>query len=176
MKYIFILLTCVVLKANAQVIIINGKEGNRPLTWQDFTAKPDASSSFYANTGWGIKFNTKVAKDGATGVYTSSVETQLYLDPKTSWVKLEKASDALLQHEQGHFNTGILCLRELNKKVAALNNKSSNFVSEVQSLFKTVLEKYKKMDLQYDEETNHSINKTEQQKWNLFYETELSKK
>jgi hypothetical protein len=176
MKNMLVCLLFIAFKTSAQKIIINGKEGNRPLTWEDFTAKPDSNSSFYANTGWGIKFNTKVAIDGATGESQTTIETQLFLDEKTSWVKPAKATPQLLQHEQGHFNTGILCLKELNKKFEALSKSKTNYMAQLQDVFKTVIEKYKKMDLQYDEETNHSINTTAQQKWNLFYETELSKK
>ena len=169
-------LTLLTLQTNAQKIFINGQEGNRLLVWDDFSGKVNKSSSFYALTNWGIRSNFISKKDGSTGKFTSSIEFILSMDSKKSWVKKGKDTEELLKHEQGHFNTGLLCLRELLIKTAFIKEVNQATVKNLQSIFEEVMTKYNKMDLQYDEETNHSSNKIEQEKWNKFYADELLKK
>ena len=177
MKFIIgFLFTVFVFHCNAQKIFINGQEGNRPLVWNDFSGKVDKSSEFNAVTYWGVKYNTATKKDGATGKFTATIEFILEMDPKKSWVKKGKETDELLKHEQGHFNTGLLCLKELVAKTANLTEVSESSFGKIQTLFFEILAKYQKIDLQYDAETNHSENKIEQAKWNQFYANELLKK
>ena len=177
MKFIIgFLFTVFVFHCNAQKIYINGQEGNRPLVWDDFSGKVDKSSDFHALTNWGIKFNVASKKDGATGKMTAKIEFILEMDSKKSWVKKGKETDELLKHEQGHFNTGLLCLKEILIKTASVTEFNESTFKKIQTIFLEVLTKFQKLDAQYDEETNHSANKVEQEKWNLFYTNELLKK
>ncbi len=176
MKFCLIMLVCLVsLQISAQKIFINGTEGNRPLVWEDFLGKPDKSSIFFANTNWGLKYTIASKRDGATGKVIGKLEVVLSLNSNESWVKKGKEADELLKHEQGHFNTGILCMKELLNRSEIIKEMNEANMQKLQSLFQEVLTKYKKMDVEYDEATNHSINKPQQEKWNLFYANELNK-
>jgi hypothetical protein len=42
----------------------------------------------------------------------------------------------------------------------------ADFQSKLRNLFTSTLEKYKLMEKKYDDETNHSVNNAEQEKWN----------
>jgi hypothetical protein len=154
---------------SAQKIIINGSEGNRTLVWNDFNGRPDESSPYYANTGWLINYKYGGIQNKGGKVVINGFEAILQLDPKKTWLKKGKGTDALLLHEQGHFDIALLCLNELMKKVKEGIFSSSNYNNELQELFQDVIKKYREMGDQYDTETGHSKNEEQQQKWNVFF-------
>ena len=159
----------------SQKIVIGGKEELRPLTWTDFPGKVDNSSPFYAMTGWNISYRYGNVTAVGESVKIGKFEAILQLDPKTSWVKKENATDDLLKHEQTHFSIGVLALNELLAKFKEASLTKSNYNAVLQNIFNTTMVKYSKMGDQYDKETDHSKNKEAQTKWNAFVETELAK-
>ncbi len=160
--------------SKAQKIIISGKEGNRPLVWSDFTGKADESSSYFALTYWNIKYNLSDVQFNGESVVIGKFEVVLELNSKNSWLKKGKASDALLEHEQGHFNTGILCMRELIRKVKDATFTKKNMNEKLQALFNDTLKKYHDMGERYDDESDHSMNLTQQAKWNNYFKEQLA--
>ena len=157
----------------AQKIIINGEEGTRPLTWSDFAGTPDNSNPFFAYTFWNLSYRFTGAHFTGDAAQLEGFEITLKFDPQASWVKPGKQTDGLLKHEQGHFNAGLLCLREAMNAVAAAHFTRSGYLDEVKTLVSNTVQKYKDMNLRYDEETAHSINKEAQARWNAFFEKEL---
>ena len=157
----------------AQKITVNGKLYSGQLTWKDFTGKPDASSPFNANTGY--KFNTRLKNINfkADTAVINGFEIDLELDSKLTWVKKGKETDYLLKHEQGHFDIAILLSREILKQVADAHFTKSNFQTGINKIVTTVAEKYRKMGIDYDEETDHSKNTSAQEKWDTFLEKAL---
>jgi hypothetical protein len=99
----------------------------------------------------------------------------LELNPKTSWVKKALATDELLVHEQGHFNIGILSMKEILFKYRTTKFTKSNFNEVLKNLFLDTQKKYNDLGIKYDNETDHSKNKEQQLKWNKFFETEFTK-
>jgi Bacterial protein of unknown function (DUF922) len=178
-KFIFLLMMfCLFVLNNvqAQKIIISGKEGNRPLVWEDFAGKPDASSEHYAMTYWMISYKMANIQFEGNVAIIKGFEATLELNAKGSWLKKGKGTDELLVHEQMHFNTGLLCLKALLKKekeIAPLLTRK-NFSEKLQSMFDEVLKKYKEMGEKYDAETNHSKNVEQQKKWNEFFKEQLA--
>lgn len=166
------LLSC--FPATAQQVIISGEEGNRPLKWSDFTGRPDQSSPHSAQCYWNIRwqYGGTEKKDGKTIV--KDFKVILELDPKKTWRKKGKETDELLQHEQGHFNNGLLCQKELLERVNTNQFSTANANAEIQQLVNEVLKKYQQQENTYDKETDHSKNKEGQQKWDLFFEKALS--
>jgi hypothetical protein len=153
----------------AQKIIINGQEGNRKLTWDDFTGKPDKSDPFMAYTHWNISQkmdNIRVMGDSVT---IGSMEVTLELDPKKSWAKKGNLSDELLVHEQGHFDLGLMCQREILTLLKQAKFTKTNLSYTVQNIINSQLVKYDGLMKKYDQETNHSANKEQQKKWNLLF-------
>jgi hypothetical protein len=161
--------------AMGQEVIISGVNKNRLLTWADFTGTIDKSSEHDANTYWKIKYGfTGVGFKGDTAKL-QGLYVKLELDKDHSWVKQNKATDNLLKHEQGHFDTGLLCLQEL---IDRLNNTvffKADFMEKIKTAFSGILAKYTQMGITYDTETNHSKNEQQQDKWNIFFAQSLQK-
>lgn len=158
----------------AQKVLIGDKEGNRPLVWSDFTGKPDESSSYNALTFWSIKYNVSNVQFKGDEMTIGKFEVILTFSSNNSWLKKGKGTDALLEHEQGHFNTGILCMNELLKKVKETTFTKKNINEKLQAIFNDTLKKYHELGLLYDEESNHSINVEQQAKWNKFFKQQLA--
>jgi|SRR6185436_9810935 len=178
-KYVFLALICFcTVHAFAQKIVISGKNGNRKLEWADFTGKPDANSTFYAHTWYTLKYSYNNVVTNGDQATIDGFEAILELDPNKSWVRTDKTSDELLEHEQGHFNIGIMCMRELLTTVNGTSFSKSDYAEALRNIFREVMRKYNDMNVQYDNETEHFKNKEQQQKWNALFaeKLELEKK
>ncbi len=159
--------------ASAQRIIIGGEETSRLLKWSDFRGSPDYGSPYFAFTYWNTsyKYDAFVFKGD-----TVKWKVQITLDlGQNSWRKKDKVSDSLLKHEQGHFDMGILCAMELQEKVNNTVFFRNDYQSKLSVILKEIVDKYKKMDLQYDEETNHYANREQQWKWDAFFESKIGR-
>jgi len=174
---LFALFACSLFPVDAfsQMVIINGKSTNRKLTWEDFKGTPDTSSTYWAYTSYLIRYrydDIKIYSDAVTiGIFEVTVE----LDPGRTWAKMDKINDELLMHEQGHFNIGILCGKEILATLKQTRFEISNYREQMQSIVQEILKKYMEMGHLYDEETNHFSNKKEQERWNTLLAEKLSK-
>jgi hypothetical protein len=167
------LLIC--LSGFCQKIIINDQETNRKLTWSDFTGQVDQSSPFFAYTFYNIKTKWSNIRIIGDSVNIGNFEITLELDPTKSWSKNDKVTPELLIHEQGHFNLGILAMKEMLDRLKESKFTKSNYITGLQNIVSEALKKYNNMSVQYDEETHHSDNKQEQIKWNDFFSKNLPK-
>lgn len=155
------------LQTAAQRIIIDGEETSRLLTWKDFPGKPDHDVTYFAFTYWNITYQYDAFKfKGDTVKWQVNITVDL---GKNSWKKRDKITDTLLKHEQGHFDVGIMCAMELQEKVNNTVFMKNNYQAKLSEVIKEVVDRYKKMDLQYDEETNHSANREQQWKWDALF-------
>ncbi|WP_460913936.1 DUF922 domain-containing protein [Spirosoma areae] len=137
---------------------------NGKLSWEDFSGPVEADSKYSATTYWQVNYTYKVLSVHGD---TVNLDWQVFTSLKgTSWVQPDKKTDELLQHEQGHFNIGQLCALRFNKVIKSTILLKSNYVEKINLIFKSILAEANQMDLQYDEETNHSRNRSEQKKWN----------
>lgn len=145
------------------------------LTWINFEAQPNANSSFHANTNAGLSYSWGLKNDN--GVIELEYEVKSYFNKKGSWVKRGSKNEYLLKHEQVHFDITELHARKLRKKLSEINvNTLGKEPREVLNKYYKVIEKERGlMQQKYDRETNHSLNKNAQLKWQEFVETELSK-
>src|ERR1700709_805270 len=81
----------------------------RPLTWKDFSSAVDESSRHYANTKTSINYQYHVHYHN--NIYALTFEVECVFLPNGSWCKPYKQTDALLRHEQLHFD-----IQEINAK------------------------------------------------------------
>ena len=157
----------------SQDVYINGIKKNRLLKWSDFSGEPDKNSPHDANTYWKINYSFKGASTKGDTAKINSLSIILTLDENLSWIKDEKQTDVLLKHEQGHFDIGLICQREIINKLNSTVFLKSDFQQKLQNIFSSILEKYRLLGLKYDEETDHSKNQPAQEKWNDFLKNEL---
>lgn len=172
---IFLFCFCYSITGQSQKIFIDGTEGNRPLVWAHFKGTPDEQSEFFANTFWHMGFAMSDIRFHNDTAILKGYEVNLEFEPSKSWVKKGKETADLLKHEQGHFDIAIICQREI---IHAINQSvfvKATLQAKLGEVFNGILEKYKKMENQYDEETNHSIDTAQQEKWDLFIKNELER-
>lgn len=175
---IFFLLAIILLVCQttfAQTILVNGEKYTGKLIWSDFKGKPEKRLPYFAKTGFNISYKYDNMKIVGDSVVIIGYEVIMELDPKTSWVKKDKDTDELLVHEQKHFDLGILCMKEILAKYKTTKFSKRNYDLQLKNIFNEAMSRCNALQIKYDNQTNHSINVEQQQKWNTFIETELQK-
>lgn len=157
----------------AQTVIINGERTTRPLSWDDFMGEPDQSVDLYAYTYWYLSYKWDPFIFSRDTVKWK-VDVTLELE-KRSWKKGDKVTPALLEHEQGHFSIGRLCAIAFQQRVNNTVFFRHNYTSRIAAIFNEELAKFRKLEVQYDKETDHFHNREQQNKWNLYFKKELDK-
>jgi hypothetical protein len=133
---------------------------NSVLTWDDFKGRVDRSSKFAANTSSGFDYNASMVGDSMKIVLPTS------FNPRESWVKKKQKSPYLLKHEQVHFDITELHVRKMRKEILAQKYTLKNFNKSVGKILKKYSKETNAFQDQYDNQTEHSINKEQQQVWN----------
>lgn len=131
---------------------------NRELTWDDFQGEVAEDSPYAAMSYWYIYYRWEGNKIRAESCFQTS----------KAWIRDGKQSDYLLKHEQLHFDIAQLHIRLFQKKL-----ESATHTSQVKKLFDETLRATKQMQAQYDEETEHSRDKTDQRRWNQWVADQL---
>jgi len=145
------------------------------LAWEDFKASPDKNSRFDANTNAGLSFTWGVKNTNGSIELTYNVLS--YFNPLGSWVKSEPGSEYLLKHEQLHFDITELHARKLRKKLAEVDPSSltKDPKGVLSRLYQAVEKERKNMQLQFDKESKHSLDKEGEAHWQNFVRTEMLK-
>lgn len=148
---------------------------DEPLSWEDFKARPAKGSSFKANTNAGLSYSWNLKNEN--GVVSLKYEVYSFFNPQSSWVLPDSKSDYLLKHEQLHFDITELHARKLRKALASLEvGKLGKDPKAFLNSYYTRIEKERAvMQQRYDRETNHSLNKEAEARWQQFIKEELSK-
>lgn len=134
---------------------------NRKLSWDNFQGKPKENSNYSANTHASFHRICKVKND------TVYCEILTEFRISKSWVKTEKKTEYLLNHEQRHFDIAEYISRCFRENMATYQVKSiSTYPSEMDSLKLVYHERFNSIQERYDEETNHSKIKDKQLEWN----------
>ncbi len=137
-------------------------DADRPLKWSDFKGTPDPNSEYGALTYSGFRYSYQY-KSGPEGTEVL-FDVETFFDKNSSWVR--KETDALLRHEQIHFDITELHARRLRKALRAYKVKGSEtFEEDIKEIAAKVNRERDEMQNLYDSETNHSLNTEEQRKW-----------
>jgi len=135
---------------------------NYKLNWNDFKGK--------------VRVNTYMAESNCIFTYraepittnrilTLHIRMNACFDRNTSWVKEGEQKDALLRHEQLHFDICELHIRNLKKLISETKLDAMEFDKQIQLLFDKEWEIYQSEQQRYDDETEHGINKEKQDAW-----------
>lgn len=141
---------------------------NTLLTWDDFKGKPNDSSPYKALT------ESVVTIDIRSKGYEAIVTIRNYFDKTQSWTK-DRKNDILLNHEQGHFNIAEIWTRKFRQKLNGKTFVIKTFQKELNAMHTEIHKESRAMQVEYDKETEHSVNEAGQQKWNKKISNELQK-
>lgn len=161
----FLILTLVTFNTVDDVETIEWNESQK-LLWNDFKGKAKTNTDAAAVTASGITFSYSVKK---TDGQITSFKTQAYAHfyPKSSWYIASRCNDHILKHEQLHFDITELHVRIFRYRISLLEV-SNNVKSQLNALHKEINKELADMQEAYDTQSQNSINKEAQAKWNTY--------
>lgn len=158
----FILAIVVLLPFGSQAQKIAWKEGLR-LTWDDFKGVPDTASAYFALTQYSFSYTEHAGKDKR-----SVIDVSCAFDPIKSWKKKEHLSPELLLHEQLHFHAAEVYARKMRKafeEYAKTHDRGVNTAADLNKIFQQLYKECTAYQSKYDKESDHSVNKEQQELW-----------
>ncbi|MEP0262958.1 DUF922 domain-containing protein [Dokdonia sp.] len=132
------------------------------LSWSDFKGKSKRGDKFVASTSSGMSQSYVIDANGILDKSETYVTAHFY--PEYSWYKAKDTTRALLKHEQTHFDITEVHARMLNARIRSYSF-TSNSKAEVKALYDRIENERREMQKKFDEETNHSINREAEKKW-----------
>ena len=173
-----ILLTCISINVAAQKIETNitwltnipDAENNirynskQKLTIEDFKGTADVSTDAVAITSSGFMFKAGYHSSGGKAILSVAVYCSFYKNE--SWMKEKGKNTYILAHEQHHFDISYLNTLLFIKKLKQTRFSQDNYMEQLKTVYKEVVEKMEAMQNKYDTETGNGINKEKQAEWN----------
>lgn len=139
---------------------------DRRLTWDDFKAAPLKLGNTAAMTTTHLGFSYSVTN----GTVTYKIDCRF--EKNKSWGLVK--NDWILKHEQGHFDIAEIFARKLNKLINEYQFSRSSFQKDLDVIYKSIVDEKEKFQQQYDDETDYSRNKANQEEWCKKIEAELT--
>jgi len=138
---------------------------DRKLTWDDFKAPPQKIGSTAAMTTTHLGFEYNITN----GKITYKINCRF--EKNKSWGLVK--NDWILRHEQGHFDIAEIFARQLNKLTYEYQFNRASFQNDLDSIYRSVVDEKENFQQQYDDETDYSRNKANQEAWLTKIENEL---
>lgn len=135
---------------------------DQPLSWSDFKGKSQSTASYAASTSSGL--SQKYTVDGQGYLVRAKITINANFYPEYSWYNPEFISENTLAHEQLHFDITELHARMLRKEIASFLF-TSNSALEIKKIYRDMENKRQLMQAQYDEQTQHSLDRIQQDLW-----------
>ena len=156
MKYLLKLFPSVLFSQSSNEEVLEW-DPSRKLSWADYKARPNPDSDAAASTTTylGINYNI-TSRSFSYKIYSRFSKTRSWGLHKTAYI---------LSHEQGHFDIAEIFARKLHKKMSEYEFNKKTYNKDLEKIYRDVTKEKEDTQNQYDKETNHSINKTEQLLW-----------
>lgn len=161
----FALVSC--LLANAQ----NFSLSDIPLSKSDFEkkkglSKVPAAARIYVESNF--KYNVKNDNNQLWLI----LDAKIFVNSERSWIKEEFLDQAtkeeklkLIDHEKGHFIIALIQFKKFQKICKEYSFAKPRIKFQLDSIYKGVLATEDSLNLAYDEESNHMLNKEKQLEW-----------
>ena len=146
------------------------------LTVNDFLGAPRANAGgVVAYTNCTIDFKYEVSNRG--GNYILNAIVNLILNNNRSWLDRGRVASRemmaeILKHEQGHYLIAYLEQQELLRQIGKTRF-SRNYRYEAMEIFNRIDGRYKRLNADYDEDTQHMTNRQQQNSWDLYFQKRL---
>jgi len=149
----------------------------RQLTPNDFTGAVPPGSGFYvAHTSCNVTMNYNVRKYQSN--YHLTFDIRLMLNRDRSWINRQMITNAdmmdeVLRHEQGHYQIAYLMQQEM---IHELNQTryTGDYQRQTDNIFKRIDDKYRQMNADYDDDTQHMQNRKQQSAWITFLNRQVA--
>ena len=140
---------------------------NHSVTWREFRTVQSRRGRVSEDAF--IKARKRVTYDfsGSRGNYrVTGVRAGIVVDRSRSWVVRGGQNADLLRHEQGHFDITALGMREEASRIGALTGRNGrDLTRQATAIRREMNRKIAAANRRYDARTNHSGNRTAQQRW-----------
>ncbi|WP_420146839.1 hypothetical protein [Spirosoma sp.] len=144
---------------------------DRKLVWADFKAEPRRGSHYAAEVFTSFAYEGKsTVKDG---VIILNLTAKAYMLKKSSWGRADARNAYALNHEQRHFDIVKVIAERFKRKIQANILTLEDYNSQMQYEFLESFREMNRLQTQYDDETNHSLNQAAQERWNQKIDAEL---
>jgi predicted secreted Zn-dependent protease len=127
------------------------------LQWNDFQGEPQENS--IGDAGAVVQIKAKPYKVKSRIFYT----VEAVFNRKKSWARDQ--SQALLAHEQLHFDIAELYARKIRQKIKELSDRGVDDVKTFNAAIQQLLDESNEIDRQYDIETLHGAISKRQAAW-----------
>jgi hypothetical protein len=160
---------CVTNRAAAQ-------DGYHQLTINDFRGAPQSNGeNDIAYTHCYIDFGYHV--NAENNHYHLTFNVKLILDKNESWldrrqVQSQQLLADILQHEQGHYTIAYMEQQEILRECSR-SFFDSNYKQEANALFNRIHAKYGRLNINYDEDTRHMVDRVQQHSWDAYFAKRL---
>lgn len=148
----------------------------RTLTEADFmgTPRPNARG-VVAYTNCTIDFSYQANR--TNGDYIMHFNVRLVMNNYKSWLDRSRITNRnqlteILKHEQGHYNIAYLEQQEVLRTLSRTRF-TSNYRQEAMNIFNSIDAKYKQLNSDYDEDTEHMVNRQQQHSWDIYFAKRL---
>ncbi|TSJ43116.1 DUF922 domain-containing protein [Mucilaginibacter corticis] len=136
---------------------------------EDYKGKIPENAPFpiYTNSRVYFRIDTVIQKDPHQFQVGIKTKVEMY-QPGSFWntaLVPENTVQRMLKHEQGHVYIAYIAANLIEKEMLTFTF-TDNWRTEVGQKFHELTQKYGKMDGDYDNETMHSRDLAEQEKWN----------
>jgi hypothetical protein len=154
-----------------------GQDGEyRQLTVNDFRGVPRPSAGSIAYTNCSIDFHYHAV--GENRDFQLTFDVRVVMEREKSWIDKRRITSGqmladVLKHEQGHYNIAVMEQQELLRQ-AARTRFTSNYKAQATALFDRIHAKYEHLNANYDEDTQHMLDATQQHSWDVYFQRRLA--
>jgi len=174
MKFSFarLMCACVLLLSFSQFA---SAQPYRQLTIDDFQGAPHYNTGIIAYTNCSIDFRYQAYRE--RDFYRLDFNIQLMLNTNKSWMDKHRVISGemlteILKHEQGHYIIAYMEQQELLRTVGRTVF-HADYQYQAANIFNRIDAKYKQLNLDYDEDTQHMTNRVQQQSWDAYFKKRL---
>ena len=145
------------------------------LTIDDFRGAPHPEQGKVAYTNSSINFHYEAHRE--RNYYSLAFDIRLTLNNYKSWMDKQRITSnemlaEVLKHEQGHYIIAFMEQQELLRTVRKTVF-YADYQAVAQNIFNQIDAKYRQLNIDYDADTNHMLNRVQQQSWDAYFKKRL---
>lgn len=165
-----------VIKINAQKIASKKLFTGENIDWSDFKGEINYNypHNISALSIFSLEYKYNLKHINNTDSIKIKISVELFFSD-SSWVKPNKKTEEILNHEKGHLLLGLIAAKECENVINKQIFIEKDYRYKIDSIFRENDLKFHKLQTQYDQDTNNSINKEEQRRWNSIIQMFLTK-